>query len=763
MRYQKMRQEIGNYYFDAQASLDKSKAFAEHCFAILDQKVKEGMTVPQQKVLQYNVIVDECDVTVFPTVPFYFESGVLSSLSDGAHPAKNGKHIQANGWVAQRNAHLFRDKNPELLERRNRQGDACLYLICGAYNDEIQHYNFNHRPILEGGLKGIYERARAEMEKYDGPEEKEFFWSVCEGMLALKRLAEKYAAKAEELLREAGDSTDADRQTGAGDSAEITNLRLIAETAKRVPWEAPKTFCEALCCYAFMRTGLGSLEGVGPNTFGRLDMDLYPFYQHDIGAGILTKEQAYDLICKFLLIWDLHYDHDMKMVKYADHELENTYTLGGVDREGNLVYNELTQMFLQATREECVIFPKITVRYGKTSPKEYMDEINKAVIKGTTTIIHQNDDATIPALVNGGVTLEEARDYLVTGCWGVTVQEEKFDHGSYVNLLKPFEYGIHNLKDQMAYVGIDFETYDRAEDFEEVYRITVENSRKLIEERINIVRQGGSIWPEVDTVPIFSSTLQGCMESGKDHTRQGGKYHDDHLLIFGLPNIVDSLMAIKTLVFDQKKYSLGEFLDVVRNNWEGHEDMRIEAMRCEGWGDGSEAGGALANRFNNDLFAICSGLKGSYGGRVHMGHLTYTEIRFWGEKTLATPDGRKSGDYFSQGLTPSRLKKIPAVTDVIYSLKCLDPKTMAGDNVVNIILPADKIDLDTCEAFLRACSESSLMSLQLNCVTKEQLLDAQKHPEKYPELIVRVCGFSARFTSLSPEWQQEVLTRNYYE
>ncbi len=751
MNYREMRREIGQFYFDAQASLEKSKVFANHCFGILDEKVQEGMTVPQQKVLQYNVIVDECDVTLFQNAPFYFESGVLSSLSDGANVAKNGGHYQANGWVYRRNEHIFREADPELWERRNIQGDACLYLICGDYNDVIQHFNFNHRPVLEVGLKGIYDRAKAEMERHEKAEEKEFFWSVCEGMLALRRLAEKYAVKAEKMLKEA----DAD--------ADVENLRLIAETAKRVPWEAPNTFYEALCCYAFMRTGLGSLEGVGPNTFGRLDMDLYPFYQRDIRAGILTKAQAYDLVCKFLLIWDLHYDHDMKMVSYSDHELENTYTLGGVDREGNLVYNDLTRMFLRATREEQVIFPKITVRYDKNSPKEYLDEINLSVINGTTTIIHQNDDATIQALVNGGVTIEEARDYLVTGCWGVTVQEEKFDHGSYVNLLKPLEYGIHNLKDQMAYVGLNFETYDHAQDFEEVYRITVENSRKLIEERCRIVSQGGGIWPKVDTVPIFSSTLKGCMESGKDHTRQGGKYHDDHLLIFGLPNIVDSLMVLKTLVFDQKKYTLEEFLDVVRNNWEGHEDMRIEAMRCSGWGDGKEESCALANRFNNDLYDIVSNLEGSYGGRVHMGHLTYTEIRFWGEKTLATPDGRKNGDYFSQGLTPSRLKKISSVTDVINSMKCLDPKTMAGDNVVNIILPSDRVDLDVCEAFLRAISESSLMSLQFNCVTKEQLLDAQKHPEKYPELIVRVCGFSAKFTSLSSEWQQEVLTRNFYD
>ena len=125
------------------------------------------------------------------------------------------------------------------------------------------------------------------------------------------------------------------------------------------------------------------------------------------------------------------------------------------------------------------------------------------------------------------------------------------------------------------------------------------------------------------------------------------------------------------------------------------------------------------------------------------------------------PNGRYNGDYIAQGLTPSRLKKIPHVTSVVNSLGALDKTEMAGNNVVNIILPGTT-SLSTCEAFLRTAADTSLEALQLNCVSKETLLDAQKNPEKYPDLIVRVCGFSAKFTSLSPEWQEEVLTRNFY-
>ena len=221
-------------------------------------------------------------------------------------------------------------------------------------------------------------------------------------------------------------------------------------------------------------------------------------------------------------------------------------------------------------------------------------------------------------------------------------------------------------------------------------------------------------------------------------------------------------MAIKALVFDTHRYTLNEFLAAVRENWEGNEQMRCDAIACHGWGDGNEDSCALASRFNEDLFSLCKSKVGGYGGSVHMGHLTYTEIRFWGEKTLATPDGRRNGDYFAQGLTPSRLKRIPCVNDVIHSLRSLDASTMAANSVVNIILPP-AISLDRCEGFLRATAKTAVQSLQLNCTSREQLLDAQKHPEKYPDLIVRVTGFSAKFTALSKEWQDEVISRNFYE
>lgn len=315
----------------------------------------------------------------------------------------------------------------------------------------------------------------------------------------------------------------------------------------------------------------------------------------------------------------------------------------------------------------------------------------------------------------------------------------------------------------MREVGLRFEPIDGAANFEDIYRITLRNICILFEERARITREGGQIWEQVDTLPLYSCTLADCIEKRRDFIAGGARYRDDRYYCFGFPNLVDSLLAIETLCFKEKRCTLQELLAAVRENWQGYEELRMAAIRAPGWGDGSKESAALAARFNRDLCAMLDAIPGGYGGKILLGHLTYTEIRFWGEQTLATPDGRFAGEYFSQGLTPSRLKKIPAVTSVIGALSALDGAEMGGNSVVNIILPSNRIDLERCEAFLRAAASSAMQSLQLNCTTREQLLDAQKHPEKYPDLIVRVCGFSAKFTALSPEWQQEVLTRNFYE
>lgn len=749
MDFQELREELTHYYW--YEINDEAEAFRQKMFALLDDTRTPDMNGYARKALQYRMIAEYCTPRLFQASPFYHELGTMSAHCDGAGELRG--HIHAGGWNYGRSEHLFVDQDPELWKVRCEQGSRQLYLICGPYCDSRQHFTFNCKPLFRAGLKGLYDEAQAQLLQAETDDERDFLRAAMQGLLSLKLISEKFAEAADAALET------------ARDPQERARLLRIREAAAYTPWQAPRTFYEALNLLMFCRTVCGALEGVGYNTFGRVDVELWPFYERDLAEGRLTKDEAYELIQAFLLTWDCHYDHDMKMVGYADHELENTYTLGGCDAQGRPVFNDLTAMFLRATREHKIIFPKVKVRFSAQSPREYLQAANQDVIAGTSSLLYQNDDVCIPALVRAGRSLEDARDYLVTGCWGVVPNgSEKDDEGSYVNLLKAFEWSVHNDQEAMRACRLFFEPLDGADSFEEVYARTLENCRRLCHERNRMTLKGKSIWPQADPLPLTSAAMEGCLTHRRDLTDGGCKYHNESYFMVGFPNIIDSLLAIKTLCFDEKKYTLDELLSAVRGNWAGQETMRQAAMRCPGWGDNSAASNELAARFNHDLYEMMGELKTLWpDGQITMGHLTYTEIRFWAEKTRATPDGRCSGAYFAQGLTPSRLHRIDSVTDVVNSLASLDGSEMAGNNVVNIILPSNRMTLEICDAFLRACAHSAIGSLQLNCVTKEELLDAQKHPENHRDLIIRVCGFSARFTSLSPEWQQEILTRNFYD
>ena len=749
MGFDRLRAELRDFYGNILD--DRADVFNAVCTAELDRRYEDGMSAYQMKALQYQTIVELCEPTIFDNSPFYYEICTMVAHCDGANIWRGG-HEHAGGWTFRRNRHIYADTYPDLLERARAQKRKQLYLICGDFCDELQHFQFNYRPLFKSGLRGVYEKAIAQLEIAQTDEERDYLSATVTGLLSLKRLAEKFAEVAEKRL-----------QTVTNESAR-KNAELIAKTARRVPWEAPETLYEALNTYAFLRKACGALEGIGYNTFGRPDLDLYPIYKRELERGGITANEARELISKFLITWDCHYDHDMKMVGYADHEFENTYVLGGCDADGKPVWNDLTRLFIEVNREEKIIYPKIKARFGVDSPKEYLNELNKAVLGGNSAILYQNDDMCIPALVREGRTPEEARDYSVSGCWDMKCSGvEKPDAGAYVNLLRVFEMTVHNDREMMREAMIEFAPFDEAQSFDEVYAVMMDNFKRLFVERANIVAIGAPLRARVDPLMLTSMTMDSCLDKRRDFTNGGAKYNDEAFFFVGFPNVVDSLIAIKTLCFDKKICTLDELLCAVRANWQGYDELRRAALSCNCWGDASEESSALASRLWDDLYAALDALPTRFGGKIGMGHLTYTEIRFWGEMTRATPDGRLGGTCFSQGLTPSRLHKIDSATTVVAAARALDFSKCAANSVVNMVLPAARMTPEIFEALLRAIAISGFQSLQLNCVTKEELLDAQIHPEDHDDLVVRVTGFSAKFTALSEGWQEEFLSRNFYE
>jgi len=701
-----------------------------------------GLDAMQLKAAQYELFAVNFRPIVFKNSPFYFEMGT-----------NGGWNVRSPGrWLLNRNCHLFHDFNPadsELFTERQKQR---LYLCCGPYVDLI-HNCPSFSNVLKNGLKNIYAQAEAALKCCTCKEESDFIECAMKGLLAVKAIAGRYADAAERLLPETTDAT------------QRRFLGMIAKTAREVPWRKPATFYEGLNTLWFLREVSGTLEGLAANSLGRPDMMLAQLYRQDIESGRLSREEAYDLVCRFLLPADCMYDKNKPVVGYggiAGQELEVTLTLGGCDEHGKEVFNDITRMFLQAHREQKQIYPKLHCRFGRNASPEYLAAINQDFLAGRSVISLTNDDSVIPALIKAGKSLEDARGYIRSGCWDAVVESrENMATGSYFSLARILEASIHDCP-ELAKSALDCERLDGAESFEEVYRRLFGNIIKIVRQMCEMKGRNGVVWPKVNPSPFFSACMSDCLEKRKDFTAGGGRYNPYGLPFSFFANVIDSLLVIRKLCFETKRHTLAELLAAVRADWKGYENLRAEVLAAPHFGDNMPESNALAQRLHDDLYANTRDLKNERGGSFDMGYWVYREFKFWGAKMKATPDGRHAGDPLALGIAPSRLRPISDVTSAINSAASLDMTKCSGISTMDINLPVNEVNPRLLDGFERAFAASNLQLLHLNCVNRADLLDARKHPERHQDLVVRVCGFSAKFVSLSPEWQDEFIGRNIY-
>ena len=256
--------------------------------------------------------------------------------------------------------------------------------------------------------------------------------------------------------------------------------------------------------------------------------------------------------------------------------------------------------------------------------------------------------------------------------------------------------------------------------------------------------------------------METCIPLLTDMTAGGIKYSREAVYFTCFAEICDSLYAIKKLCFDEKVCTLGELFDQCKNNWP-NESLRQKAIALPSYGDGSEESSLFAGKFFNDLCAQADKIPTAFGGKCRPGFNLYTEILTVGTRTGALPNGRKSGDYLSQGITPSRLQKECSLYDMLDGMRYLDFKKTSGNASMTISLPAGKITTEQMAALFKVFARNGLQAIQPNCINREELLAAKADPESHRDIIVRVCGFSAPFVCLAPKYQDEILSRNISE
>ena len=733
MNYEKLRNELYDYYFDVLP--DKVEKLRIKVFEIMDayaaQHPDAGSYFLKKKL--YEVIADNIEPAVFREVPFAFETGALLAWCDGRYD-RGGEH--ANGWLIQRNKHLYEEFDRENYRKYKVIGG--LYSQCGIFAD-FMHMGIPMKKVFKFGLSGVRDELAEAKKTCKTDEELEFIDCAEAGINALQKIALRCAEEA--------------RKNGMDELAEIT---------ARVPFNAPKTFHEGLCTLGFMRKALGTIEGYGFSSMGRVDVLLADLYENDKANGV-TDEEMLDLVSRFMIFFDATNDRRIKFDGVVSYELENTITVGGCDEQGNPVFNPVTTMFITARDNLNCTYPKIMCRFSENSPEEYLRLISRALVKGRSYSIYENDDTMIPALVNIGTELEDARNYIVGGCWDALTPDANNKYsGECFFLLSPFNWLIRNAADKFNAMGVQYKPFLEAETFEELYENYINVVSQIVQNRISYSTRGSSVWDKVSPACALSALMEPCIKMKKDVTAGAIKYGREAVYFTCFAETCDSLFVIKKLCFDDKICTMQELFEQCFNNWED-EELRQKALAVPSFGDGSEESTEFAAKFFDDLCSIGDRIENIIVGKCRVGFNLYTEIVRSGQWMGALPNGNKKGMFLSQGITPTRNGNKTSLYDMLESFKKIDFKKTSGNASMTVTLPAGKITEETMASLFRVFARNGLQAIQPNCINREELIEAKKDPENHKDIVVRVCGFSAPFVSLPENYQDEIITRSLLE
>lgn len=745
MVYETIRGELKAYYAAHSITVPGAKDFPVKPELDAWAEAHPGASALALKAAQYRAVTDHARPVIFAHSPFWGEIGL--KVAEYTGPGST-----AGGWLLNRNLHLYRDFDPAAFDSYNLAGWIGLHLCYGPYCD-YDHHCFPYTSVFEQGLSGLYSRACEAEKKASDPAKKEFYEAAKLGLECLKRIGEHCADAALEKI------------SAAATAEERENYARIADAAKRVPWERPVTFYEGIASLWFLHEIMSVMDGVSSSVLGHFDRLLTPLYEADLAAGRITESAARELVAAYLLHTDCKLSTDLPTdQQYNAGEQGDTLILGGTDVDGKSLWSGLSLLVLRTHREIGALNPKIHCRVAANTPRIYLEETARDFLAGRNVLSYLNDDLLIPAQVRAGKDRADAVNYVCGGCWEVILESCEHSEGAncYFSLGKMMDLSVRAEKDLEKRLGFTLAGLDGAADFEEVFRRAAGNALTAIRAMCGTIARCGRIWPDVNPCPLFSAGLKGCLESGLDYTAGGAKYSPHGLPFTGLAHFVDSLMVIDTLCFRDRVCSLETLLNAVRGDWKNALDLRRRALNCEHLGDGRGRASALACRVLKTLLDGTRDLKNERGGAFQPGLYSYSDVFEWAGATLATPDGRRQGDFLEQGPMPSRLRGSDGITGLLNEMAALPLGDFPANSVVTASLQRAGLTEKIFTALVRSFCQTGPGMLQLNCLSREELADAEAHPERHRDLIVRLYGFSVRFVTLDARRRAEFVSRGLY-
>ena len=590
--------------------------------------------------------------------------------------------------------------------------------------------------------------------------------------------AERHADEADRQadMLEKGLNPDGSPYTGndAQKEERISELRKIAEVCRWVPAHAPRDLQEAIQMYWFVHLGtVTELNGWDCMNPGHIDQHLYPFYQKGLKDGTLTRDKAKELISCFWIKFNNQPAPPKVGVTALESGTYNDFTninIGGIDKHGNNAVNELSYIILEVQEELHELQPGLSIHVAKVNPDEFVMAGARVIRQGHGYPSCFNPDVYTKELMRQGKTEEDANEGGCSGCIEVgAFGKEAYILTGYLNTPKILEITLNNGIDPVTgkKLGLEtgdprsFKTYDELYDAYHKQMLYFVNMKLAVN---NYIERMFSLYAPATFLSLF---IDDCISKGKDYYSGGARYNTTYIQCTGLGTITDCLSTLKKHVFEDRKFTMDEILSAVANNFEGKEKMRQFIMnRTPFFGNDDDYADSIAVKVYDDLVDAIEGHPNTRGGKTQLNMLSTTCHNYFGSVCGASVNGRMAKFAISDGTSPAHGADTNGPTSVIKSLGKLD-QTKSGGTLLNVrfvpsLLKREE-DLKKLVSLIRTYFNMGGHHIQFNIVDTQTLLDAQKTPEDYKDLLVRVAGYSDYFNDMTEQLQNEIIARTENE
>ncbi len=551
-------------------------------------------------------------------------------------------------------------------------------------------------------------------------------------------------------------------------------LLRIAEVCRWVPAHAPRNFWEAIQMYWFVHLGtITELNGWDAMNPGHFDQHLAPFYEKEIAGGILTRDQAKELISCFWIKVNNHPAPPKVGITARESGTYNDFTninIGGVKSDGSDGVSEVSFILLEVIEELHVLQPGNSVHVSSKTPDRFVNAACRVIRQGHGYPSVFNPDVYIMEMVGMGKSITDAREGGCSGCIEVgAFGKEAFLLTGYLNVPKVFEVTLNRGIDPVTgkQAGIDCGDPRDFKNFEELYEAFMKQLNFIVDQKIRVSNYIDRMFAKYTPAPFLSVVIDDCIKKGRDYYNGGPRYNTNYIQCTGLGTVTDSMTTLKKHVFEDKTYAMDEILSAVAKNFQGEEKLRQFILnRTPFFGNDDEYADSIALRVYNDLFNTIDGKPNTKGESFHLNMLSTTCHIYFGKVMGATPNGRFAGKSISDGTSPSHGSDTHGPTSVIRSLSKLD-QTKSGGTLLNLrflpsLLKRDQ-DIARLGQLIRSYFTLGGHHVQFNIVDTATLKMAQQHPEEYKDLLVRMAGYSDYFNDMNEDLQQEVIDRTQNE